>query len=172
MTFNLNFEYIGLIYVFVTFCLWIAKRFKWIDNTNDFLQFNNLLIGLFSLISFILFYSNFYYTDLQEYFAFHQRTFGQLYYIYIIFIITNMLLPLIFLIKRFRKNHWNSLMVSLFILLPIFYERYLVYLITSMHEDYLPSSWSYSFDVLNLLWTIGIYTLCWLGFPFFKKKHM
>ena len=159
MIFNLNFEYVGLIYVLVTLCLVVSKHFEWTGRVNDFFQYNNLLIGIFSLIGLLLFFLEFCSVDFDEYLDFHQRAFGYSYPVSIIIMFISMVVPLIFLIKSIRTSYRTTVIVSLLILLPIFYEQYLVYFITDMNNDYLASSWSYSFSLRELLSSTGIYSI-------------
>ncbi len=77
-------------------------------------------------------------------------------------IICNAIVPQLFWVKKFRRNLWIMLVISLVINVGMWFERFNI-VITSLSKDYLPSSWaSYSptwVEVGTYVGTIGIFVV-------------
>ena len=73
---------------------------------------------------------------------------------YYTMITCNALIPQLFWLKKVRKNIALVFIISIFINLGMWFERYVI-IVTSLNKDYLPSAWSgYSPTWVE----IGIYT--------------
>ena len=98
-----------------------------------------MLVGLaYGTEFFIAWYSG----NPFEQFAFVNRAFGPYYWAYWTMIICNSLIPQVFWFRRFRRNIAVMFVVSVFVNIGMWFERFVI-VITSLHRDFLPSSWGY-----------------------------
>ncbi len=77
-----------------------------------------------------------------EGFAFVNRAFGPYWWAYWIMISCNVVTPQLYWIKRVRQSMLISFILSIFVNIGMWFERFVI-IVTSLHRDYLPSSWSY-----------------------------
>jgi molybdopterin-containing oxidoreductase family membrane subunit len=79
----------------------------------------------------------------------------------------NTIAPQLFWIPRLRRNQTVLVVVSLLVLLGMWLERYVI-IVTSLHRDYLPSSWGMFqptiFDFLTFFGSIGLFLSAFLLF--------
>jgi molybdopterin-containing oxidoreductase family membrane subunit len=79
----------------------------------------------------------------------------------------NTLVPQALWVPRVRRSEWGLLLVSLAVLVGMWFERYMI-ITTSLHRDYLPSSWGLFrptvWDYLTFLGTIGMFLSLFLLF--------
>ncbi len=79
----------------------------------------------------------------------------------------NTLIPQALWVPRVRRSEWGLLLVSLAVLVGMWFERYMI-ITTSLHRDYLPSSWGLFrptvWDYLTFLGTIGMFLSLFLLF--------
>jgi molybdopterin-containing oxidoreductase family membrane subunit len=79
----------------------------------------------------------------------------------------NTIAPQVFWIPRLRRNQAVLAAVSLFVLLGMWLERYVI-ITTSLHRDYLPSSWGMFqptiYDYLTFFGSIGLFLSAFLLF--------
>jgi len=54
----------------------------------------------------------------------------------------NVISPQIFWFKKMRRNLWVTFVMSIFINIGMWFERFVI-IVTSLHRDFIPSSWSY-----------------------------
>lgn len=82
-------------------------------------------------------------------------------------VICNAILPQLFWLKKIRKNITFVFIISLFVNLGMWFERFVI-IVTSLSKDYLPSSWTtYSPSVVEIgiyVGTLGIFVLFILFF--------
>ncbi|MEZ4459996.1 MAG: NrfD/PsrC family molybdoenzyme membrane anchor subunit [bacterium] len=97
-----------------------------------------------------------YYSGVEgERFHFANRLFGPYGWSGWILYICNMAVPQILWFKRVRRSVWALFVISLFVNLGMWYERYVI-VVTSLHRDFLPSSWGdYHFKAMDWALTIG-----------------
>ena len=95
-----------------------------------------------------------------EQFAFVNRAFGQYAWAYWIMVSCNVLSPQIFWFKKARTNMAIIFIVSIFVNIGMWFERFVI-TVTSLANDFLPSSWGYYsptlFDVATLLGSFGLF---------------
>jgi hypothetical protein len=98
-----------------------------------------MLVGLaYATEFFIAWYSGNYY----ERFAFVNRAFGPYWWAYWTMITCNSIIPQFFWIRRFRRNVPMMFIVSVFVNIGMWFERFVI-IASSLHRDFLPSSWDY-----------------------------
>lgn len=75
-----------------------------------------------------------------EKFAFVNRAFGPYWWSYWIMITCNVVIPQLFWFKKARRSIPIMFVVSIFVNIGMWFERFVI-TVTSLHRDYLPSSW-------------------------------
>lgn len=76
-----------------------------------------------------------------ERYAFMNRAFGPYAWAYWIMMTCNVISPQLLWIKKLRRNLTFTFILSIFINIGMWFERFVI-VVTSLHRDYLPSSWS------------------------------
>jgi molybdopterin-containing oxidoreductase family membrane subunit len=77
-----------------------------------------------------------------ETFTFVNRAFGPYWWAYWIMAICNVIIPQVFWFKKARRSVPIMFVVSLFVNIGMWFERFVI-TVTSLHRDFLPSSWRY-----------------------------
>ncbi len=119
--------------------------------------------------------------NLYERFTFFNRAFGPYATFYWMMIFCNVVVPQIFWSKTARRSVPVLFVASIFVNIGMWLERFNI-VVTSLHRDYLPSSWSYytpSFvEVGIFIGTFGLFFTCFLLFvrvapviAFHEVKH-
>ena len=102
-----------------------------------------------------------------ERFAFVNRVFGPYYWAYWIMVTCNVAIPQLFWIKKCRTTPWIMFLVSVCVNIGMWFERFVI-CCTSLHRDFLPSSWGYFsptiWDWLFLLGSFGMFFTLFLLF--------
>ena len=102
-----------------------------------------------------------------ELYAFKNRAFGPYWWSYWIMVSCNVISPQLFWSKWCRTTPWFVFIVSIFVNIGMWFERFVI-VITSLHRDYLPSSWGYYspswVDVLTFVGTFGLFMTLFLLF--------
>lgn len=75
-----------------------------------------------------------------EGYAFINRAFGPYWWSYWTMVSCNVLIPQIFWIKKMRRSIPVMFVVSIFVNIGMWFERYVI-TVTSLHRDFLPSNW-------------------------------
>jgi molybdopterin-containing oxidoreductase family membrane subunit len=95
-----------------------------------------------------------------EGFAFVNRAFGDYAWAYWIMVSCNVLSPQVFWFKKARTNLKVLFIISIFVNIGMWFERFVI-VVTSLHADFLPSSWGYYtptlWDVCALLGSFGLF---------------
>jgi len=99
--------------------------------------------------------------------VFIDRATGNYWWAYWTMITCNVIIPQIFWVKKMRTNIAVMFAVSIMINIGMWFERFVI-IVTSLHRDYLPSSWGYFsptlVDVLTFMGTIGMFFTLFLLF--------
>ncbi len=102
-----------------------------------------------------------------EGFAFINRAFGQYAWAYWIMISCNVISPQLFWFRAIRENIWLVWTICLFINLGMWFERFVI-IVTSLANDFLPSSWGYYtptwVDMITFAGTFGVFSTLFLLF--------
>ncbi len=102
-----------------------------------------------------------------EGFAFVNRAFGQYAWAYWIMISCNVICPQLFWFKAIRRNTALVWVISIFVNVGMWFERFVI-TVTSLANDFLPSSWGYysptMIDILTYFGTFGVFATLFLLF--------
>ena len=102
-----------------------------------------------------------------EQYAFLNRSTGPYAWAYWIMMSCNLLFPQFFWIKRLRRSIPFLFLTSIVVNIGMWFERFVI-VVTSLHRDYLPSSWDYFnptwVDVLTLIGSFGLFMTMFLIF--------
>lgn len=102
-----------------------------------------------------------------ESYAFLNRATGKYWWAYMIMMSANVISPQLFWIKKLRTNLIFTFILSIVINTGMWFERFVI-IVTSVHRDYLPSSWSMFYptwtDLGVFIGTLGIFTFLFLLF--------
>jgi len=151
----------------------IARKIYGLQNilTVNHLEKMNIIILLTGSIvgfSYITeFFISWYSGSLYEQYAFINRATGPYAWAYWIMMSCNLLFPQFFWIKKLRRNVTFMFIVSIFVNIGMWFERFVI-VVSSLHRDYLPSSWDYytptSVDILTLIGSFGLFFTLFLIF--------
>ncbi|MHC4080193.1 MAG: NrfD/PsrC family molybdoenzyme membrane anchor subunit [Planctomycetota bacterium] len=147
--------------------LWGLKDFitmRHLENMNKLILVTGSMVGYAYIMEFfIAWYSG----SLFEWFAFANRAFGQYAWAYWIMISCNVLVPQIFWFKWARTTIPVMFVASLLVNVGMWFERFVI-IVTSLAQDFLPSSWDYFtptwVDLLTLAGSFGLFMTLFLLF--------
>lgn len=105
-----------------------------------------------------------------EVFCFKNRAFGPYWWAYWSMLTCNVVTPQLFWFKKIRTNPLIIFIISIFVNIGMWFERFVI-IVTSLHRDYLPSSWAmYSptwVEISVFIGTFGIFLTLYLLFARF-----
>ncbi len=105
---------------------------------------------------FIAWYSG----NIYEQYAFWNRAFGPYWWAYWSMMACNVLIPQLLWIRSIRRNPVITFIISIFVNIGMWFERFVI-VVTSLHRDFLPSSWAMYFaswvEVSIYLGTLGLF---------------
>ncbi|GIW72439.1 MAG: polysulfide reductase chain C [Planctomycetota bacterium] len=135
-----------------------------IENMNKIMLVTGSMVGYaYAMEFFIAWYSG----NPYEQYAFINRAFGPYAWAYWIMVSCNVIFPQLFWSKRVRTNIALSFVISVLVNVGMWFERFVI-VITSLHRDYLPSSWGYYWptwvDVCTLIGSFGLFFTLFLLF--------
>ncbi len=111
-----------------------------------------------------------------EQYAFINRMFGPYWWAYWSMMTCNVISPQLFWVKKIRTSLSATFVLSIIVNIGMWFERFVI-IVTSLHRDYLPSSWTMFYptfyDVGEYLMTFGLFFTCFLLFAkFFPVINM
>ncbi len=111
-----------------------------------------------------------------EQYAFINRATGPYWWAYWSMMTCNVISPQLFWFKRLRTNLVATFVISIIVNIGMWFERFVI-IVTSLHRDYLPSSWTMfhptMYDIGEYLFTFGIFFTAFLLFAkFFPVINM
>jgi len=120
--------------------------------------------------------------NIYEGFTFINRAFGQYGWAYWIMISCNVICPQLFWFRKVRENTALVFIIVLFVNLGMWFERFVI-IVTSLANDFLPSSWGYFtpsiVDIFTFFGTMGFFSTLFLLFvrflpmlPIGEIKHV
>jgi molybdopterin-containing oxidoreductase family membrane subunit len=138
-----------------------------IESMNKVILLTGTMVGTAYLTElFIAWYSG----SMTEQYAFANRAFGPLGWSYWIMMGCNLISPQIFWFKSMRRSVAVTFIMSIFVNIGMWFERFVI-IVTSLHRDYLPSSWTeYKptwVEVGIYIGTLGIFMTLFLLFARF-----
>jgi len=102
-----------------------------------------------------------------ERFAFINRAFGPYSWAYWTMVTCNVFIPQLFWFRKIRRNLAITWVISIFVNIGMWFERFVI-IATSLHRDFLPSSWGYFIptwvDVSIFAGTVGLFLTMFLLF--------
>jgi len=117
----------------------------------------------YSMEFFIAWYSG----NEYERFAFLNRAFGPYAWAYWIMISCNVIIPQLLWFKKLRLNLAVLFVISILVNVGMWFERFVI-IVTSLHRDFLPSSWDYFkptiFDIGTFVGSFGLFFTLFLIF--------
>lgn len=121
---------------------------------------------------FVAWYSG---VDAEQY-AFYNRATGPYWWAYWCMMTCNVISPQLFWIKKIRTSIAATFILSIIVNIGMWFERFVI-IVTSLHRDYLPSSWAMFsptiYDVGVYVFTFGLFfTLFFLFAKFFPVINM
>ena len=147
--------------------LWGLKNFitmRHLENMCKVILLTGSMVGYaYSMEFFIAWYSG----EIYESFAFINRAFGPYSWAYWIMVSCNVITPQIFWFKKARNSIAIMFTASLLVNVGMWFERFVI-VITSLANDFLPSSWGMYeptwVDVLTFLGSFGLFMTFFLLF--------
>jgi molybdopterin-containing oxidoreductase family membrane subunit len=102
-----------------------------------------------------------------EKYAFMNRAFGPYWWAYWIMITCNVVTPHLFWSKKISRNMVAVFIISIVVNIGMWFERFVI-IVTSLHRDYLPSSWGYFsptwVDICTFIGSFGLFFTLFLLF--------
>lgn len=135
-----------------------------VESMNKVILLTGSVVGVAYITEFfIAWYSQ----NIYEGFAFINRAFGPYWWSYAAMMTCNVLSPQVFWFKNLRRNLWVTFIMSIFINIGMWFERFVI-IVTSLHRDMLPSSWAYYsptwVEIGLFIGTIGVFMTLFLLF--------
>ena len=111
-----------------------------------------------------------------EAYAFINRSTGQYWWAYWMMMTCNVVSPQLFWFKGIRTSIRWTFLLSIVVNIGMWFERFVI-IVTSLHRDYLPSSWTYFtptiWDIMCYVFTFGLFfTLFFMFAKFFPVVNM
>ncbi|MBT5832650.1 MAG: polysulfide reductase NrfD [Candidatus Latescibacteria bacterium] len=104
-----------------------------------------------------------------ERFTFINRAMGPYAWAYWTMVTCNVFISQLFWFKKLRRTVWFVFVVSIFINIGMWFERFVI-IVTSLHRDFLPSSWAmYTPTVIEIATFAGTFGLFFTAFLLFAR---
>ena len=137
---------------------------KHLENMCKVMLATSMIVGYaYGTELFIAWYSG----NPYEQFAFANRALGPYWWSYWAMVSCNVITPQIFWFKKCRTSVPIMFVASIFINIGMWFERFVI-IVTSLHRDFLPSSWGYFrptyVDILTFIGTMGFFMTLFLLF--------
>jgi Ni/Fe-hydrogenase subunit HybB-like protein len=140
---------------------------KHLENMNKIILLTGSIVGYaYATEFFIAWYSG----NGYERFTFINRAFGPYAWAYWTMISCNVLIPQLYWFKKMRTSIPVMFVISITTNIGMWFERFVI-IVTSLHRDFLPSSWGYFkptwVDICTFIGTIGLFLTLFLLFARF-----
>lgn len=128
------------------------------ENMAKIILLTGSIVGYaYAMEFFIAWYSG---NPYEGYVFFVSRATGPYAWAYWTMITCNVVIPQLFWFKKLRTNLWVLFIVSIFVNIGMWFERFVI-IVTSLHRDFLPSSWSYFtptiWDIAEFVGSFGLF---------------
>jgi molybdopterin-containing oxidoreductase family membrane subunit len=135
-----------------------------IELMNKIVMLTGSIVGIAYITEFfIAWYSG---VEAESY-AFINRAFGPYWWAYWAMMSCNVISPQLFWFKKIRTNLVWTFVLSIVVNIGMWFERFVI-IVTSLHRDYLPSSWTYFrptiYDVGDYVFSFGLFFVCFFLF--------
>jgi molybdopterin-containing oxidoreductase family membrane subunit len=137
-----------------------------LEKMNKVIMATGMIVGYaYASEFFIAWYSG----NQFERYVFINRAFGPYWWAYWTMVSCNVMIPQVFWFRACRRNVAVMFVISLFVNIGMWFERYVI-VVTSLHRDFLPSSWSMYFPTwYDWGWTFGSMGLFFALFLLFVR---
>jgi len=130
---------------------------KHLENMAKIILLTGTMVGYaYAMEFFIAWYSG----NPYESYAFANRAFGDYWWAYWIMVSCNVITPQFIWFKSIRRSPAALFILSIFVNIGMWFERFVI-TVTSLHHDFLPSSWDYYsptvWDVATLVGSFGLF---------------
>jgi molybdopterin-containing oxidoreductase family membrane subunit len=137
---------------------------KHLENMAKVILLTGSLVGYaYAMEFFIAWYSG----NAYESFAFVNRAFGDYWWAYWTMVSCNVISPQLVWFKKIRRSPMALFILSIFVNIGMWFERFVI-TVTSLHHDFMPSSWGYYtatfWDLAFLLGSFGLFFTLFLLF--------
>ncbi|AKT43936.1 NrfD/PsrC family molybdoenzyme membrane anchor subunit [Chondromyces crocatus] len=135
-----------------------------LENMNKIILATGTMVGYaYGIEFFMAWYSG----NTFESFALMNRVFGPYAWAYWTMVSCNVLFPQLFWFKKIRTSIPAMFVISIIVNVGMWFERFVI-IVTSLHRDYIPSSWSYYrptlVDMSTFVGTFGLFLTLFLLF--------
>ncbi len=135
-----------------------------VESMNKIIIATGSIVGVAYLTElFVAWYSGVEY----EQYAFLNRATGPYWWAYAIMMTCNVITPQLFWFRKIRRNLAATFIISIFVNIGMWFERFVI-VVTSLHRDYLPSSWTmYKASLVEVglyVFTLGLFFTLFLLF--------
>jgi Ni/Fe-hydrogenase subunit HybB-like protein len=135
-----------------------------IESMNKIITLTGSIVGIAYITEFVIaFYSGVEY----ESYAFKNRMFGPYAWAYWAMMTCNVFTPQFFWSKKIRTSIVWSFVLAVIVNIGMWFERFVI-IVTSLHRDYVPSSWTYFTprlaDISDYIFSFGFFFTCFLLF--------
>jgi len=136
-----------------------------LENINKVILLTGTLVGYaYGMEFFVAAYSG----NEYEGFTFINRSFGPYWWAYWIMLSCNVVTPQLFWFKKIRTSVGWSFVLSIFVNIGMWFERFVI-TVTSLHRDFLVSSWDYFVPVTEVFFLLGTFGLFFTLFLLFVR---
>lgn len=130
---------------------------KHLENMAKIILLTGTMVGYaYAMEFFIAWYSG----NPYESYAFANRAFGDYWWAYWIMVSCNVITPQFIWFKSIRRSPLALFILSIFVNIGMWFERFVI-TVTSLHHDFLPSSWDYYsptvWDIATLIGSFGLF---------------
>ena len=143
-----------------------ARKFLGLENLitiHHLENMNKIILATGSIVGYaygVEFFTAWYSGNPYEKFVFLNRAFGPYAWAYWTMISCNVIFPQLFWFKKVRTSVPIMFVISIFVNIGMWFERFVI-VVTSLHRDYLPSSWTYFrpsiYDISTFVGTFGLF---------------
>ncbi|MFO0652128.1 MAG: NrfD/PsrC family molybdoenzyme membrane anchor subunit [Polyangiales bacterium] len=135
-----------------------------IELMNKIILATGTIVGYaYAMEFFIAWYSG----NPYERYVFLNRAFGPYAWAYWTMISCNVISPQLYWFKKLRTNIPLSFVISIFVNIGMWFERFVI-IVTSLHRDFIPSSWGYfhptAIDIATYMGSLGLFFTLFLLF--------
>jgi molybdopterin-containing oxidoreductase family membrane subunit len=124
---------------------------------------NKIILATGSIVGYaygVEFFTAWYSGNPYEKFVFLNRAFGPYAWAYWTMVSCNVIFPQLFWFKKVRTSVPAMFVISIIVNIGMWFERFVI-VVTSLHRDYLPSSWTYFkpsiFDISTFIGSFGLF---------------
>ncbi|MCB0507180.1 MAG: NrfD/PsrC family molybdoenzyme membrane anchor subunit [Chitinophagales bacterium] len=135
-----------------------------IESMNKIMLLTGTMVGIAYLTEL---FTAWYSSNIFELYIFANKVKGPYWWAYFTMMFCNLVTPQVFWFRKLRRNIYVTFVMSILINIGMWFERFVI-IVTSLHRDFLPSSWVYYsptwVEVGIFVGTIGLFMFLFLLF--------